>query len=947
MMHWRALAAAMTAVAVTAAPAASAQNKRELEQAAFVIAVPRLEGFDHPPPAIAAAPWTRAACLTGLVEADGRLRGSERTWVHLFYDAKQLWVAFRCDGRGRGALRQAITERDGKVWRDDSIEIMLDPANTGERYYHCIVNSIGAVFDQYDGNPQWDGQPSVLASIDDKGWSAVVGLTFASMKTRPPQPGDAWRVNFIRNLPANTSDAPEGAARPAVRTAWCPERVIEGGRKQLGQVLFREPNAPAQRLRDLEPLLIGANRLMVDPAGAAGIRLTGLTEGDEPVFEQQPELKKDGTVPFTIADDRARHIRVSFEDAQKRLLGRGVYPLVSPELKRQTDSLSGMIDEIEQGRARMSQAARQRARNLLDEARPVLSRAREMVKNAAKSDPAAWVGLHDAVTAWALKLDDAACLASTLKWYPEAAFGVGIESTMRKVMIRDFQFAGRFTDRCDLALARNEHEGLQVAVMPFEQDLADVSVEVSPLRGQNGAGGFRGTVRVSLVGHVKATGPQPYEVAYSGWYPDPLLSFQRRCDIHAGENVAFWIDVATTADTPAGLYTGAIRVTAAGRLPVSLPLQVTVWDFALPRGTHLRNAFTYHEHGVGRFYGPRWTREMRYRYYDFLLEHRLNIDHLYRGERPDLEVVRYGVARGMNAFNVGSEFLQTHDDRSARQEIERYFSQIVESGLLKHAYVYGFDEVRKERFADVREAFSAVRRRFAGLRTMTTAVDDSYGRDSGLRDVVDIWVPTTDRYDRSAARALRAEGRDMWWYVCVVPVRPYANFFVEYDAIEPRLLTGAMSFKYDVGGFLYYLVNAWDENRKVVGPGPYTDWNPASFKHPEKGTIANGDGSLMCAGPDGPISTIRLENIRDGFEDYEYLWLLRDRAQTVRAQASTPARQAFLARAEALLTVPDRVVDTVIRYTRDPQALVAYRADVAAAILEAGRLLAMKAGNPQ
>ena len=31
----------------------------------------------------------------------------------------------------------------------------------------------------------------------------------------------------------------------------------------------------------------------------------------------------------------------------------------------------------------------------------------------------------------------------------------------------------------------------------------------------------------------------------------------------------------------------------------------------------------------------------------------------------------------------------------------------------------------------------------------------------------------------------------------------------------------------------------------------------------------------MCAGPDGPLSTIRLESIRDGIEDYEYYLLLR------------------------------------------------------------------------
>ena len=39
----------------------------------------------------------------------------------------------------------------------------------------------------------------------------------------------------------------------------------------------------------------------------------------------------------------------------------------------------------------------------------------------------------------------------------------------------------------------------------------------------------------------------------------------------------------------------------------------------------------------------------------------------------------------------------------------------------------------------------------------------------------------------------------------------------------------------------------------------------------------NGDGSLFCGGPDGPITTIRFENVRDGIEDHELLRLLAQR----------------------------------------------------------------------
>ena len=69
-------------------------------------------------------------------------------------------------------------------------------------------------------------------------------------------------------------------------------------------------------------------------------------------------------------------------------------------------------------------------------------------------------------------------------------------------------------------------------------------------------------------------------------------------------------------------------------------------------------------------------------------------------------------------------------------------------------------------------------------------------------------------------------------------------------------------------------INTWD---KYLPPGQQTigeplrkindsmlcDWNPRSTAK------ANGDGSFVVPGPDGPLATIRLVNIRDGVEDVE------------------------------------------------------------------------------
>jgi hypothetical protein len=402
--------------------------------------------------------------------------------------------------------------------------------------------------------------------------------------------------------------------------------------------------------------------------------------------------------------------------------------------------------------------------------------------------------------------------------------------------------------------------------------------------------------------------------------------------------------VATGKDTPAGQYEATVTVSAEGCRPVNLRLNVTVWDFVLPNGTHLRNAFTYNEYGVGRFYEDRWDDQMRYKYYDFILDHRLSIDHLYRNDRPDIEVIKYGVSRGMNAFNVGSDFRNAVLKNKRSKDLDEYLARLKKENLFQYAYVYGFDEVREEKFTEVRQVFGKVHRMFPGLKTMTTAADPSFGKKTRLRPQVDIWVPTTTSYNQEEARQLRKEGKNMWWYVCLGVYHPYADFFIEYPTIESRLLTGAMSFKYEVGGFLYYLINLWDNNKEVVGLGPYTKWNPGSCDD-SRGKTANGDGSLMCPGPEGPLSTIRMENIRDGFEDYEYLYRLRELADAVRKQASSAAGQSFLAKADKLLAVPDNVVHTVVEYTTDPKDLGKYRSELAAAILEGQKLAGTVGGQ--
>ena len=637
------LLATVTACGVTPRTANPKTGKGKLMEPSEAVAIPLPAGVSHvlavpemkepikPSLNFAAEPWKRSACLTGFHETGGKKAAGHPTWVYVCYDSTTLWLGFRCEGQNGTGLRHEITERDGKVWRDDSVEVQIDPTGTCKRLFHFVVNSTGDLYDAYGRQDDWSSKPSIKTATDEKGWSAMIGIPFAAIKAKVPQAGQAWAANFYRNVAVKQEEATNEVPYTKVRTSWVPGLLHLEGPSNYGWLLFGPEGMPAIRMRMVSPMAIGRNNLALDPMPGLRFSVAGTNLDGESVFKTQPAPADRGTASFVIADDSARKIQVTLESAKGDLLARNTYPLLSPEVTVRAKTLPKLAATIQGQLAKFPEKARAQAQQLLTQIKPQIEQTVATVTSPGEHSASDWETLNKTVTELELKLDDPGCLGRTLEKLPQADFAIGFEGPMQKVMIRDFPFAGWFDDHYDLSLARNEHEGLQVVVMPFESDLKNVSVAVSPLKASGGGAMPDGKTEVSLVGHVDVNDRPPYEdITYHGWYPDPLLSFQKSCEAKAGDNVAFWIDVATGKNTPAGRYEGTITVTAENRRPITLRLSVTVWDFILPDGTHLRNAFTYNEHGTGRFYKERWNDEMRKKYYDFILDHRLSIDHLYR-----------------------------------------------------------------------------------------------------------------------------------------------------------------------------------------------------------------------------------------------------------------------------------------------------------------------------
>ena len=129
--------------------------------------------------------------------------------------------------------------------------------------------------------------------------------------------------------------------------------------------------------------------------------------------------------------------------------------------------------------------------------------------------------------------------------------------------------------------------------------------------------------------------------------------------------------------------------------------------------------------------------------------------------------------------------------------------------------------------------------------------------------------------------------------------------FIECPAIEGRVLMGAETTRQRPDGFLYYQITIWNSKRCITS-GPFTDWDPRSW---------------TCVGPDGqPLPTVRLENFRDGLEDYAYALALEKK---LKARANQD--DAWAKRAKELLAVPGDVMQSMTQFTGDPAAVLSWR----------------------
>jgi len=906
MRRTRAVAATVMIVISTAMAAHGFHAQHPLFTAAPAAAPPTIDGR------IDDACWQTATAVGPFVLMGTGASPTQDTRAWIAYDDRALYLAFECLEDSMASLVAQSTARDSSVWMDDCVEVFLAPPQDPQ-YFHLAVNANGTQYDERGSlNPAgWNGDWQSAASRGPDRWTVEIAIPWAGLRARPPAMLEAWGLNLAREEQphrelSEISATTAGTFHDRARFA---DLVFGGPQGQCASVVSMGGPFLGRHLAEVRVHNF-ANRasravLWADIPGLRQARVAA----DVPAGASQVVL-----VPYEVYAEGNLSLMLNAADSSGRSLLRSTPSLfyVEPNQAR--------LAQILQVLARLDAPAAKRGlgaelRRTRGDAQRLLATAGDRRRWAA-GDRDDWERLTTLVARLDVRANRLRLRSLTAD--PNAGYAIGVESPLRKLR-PDVPYVGPVGAAAEVWLCRNEYEPIQIVVAALDQPLHGVRVRVTDLVGPNGARIREPHIALNLVDFVRTRTPS-YAVDYVGLYPDPLVDL-RPFEVKVDAFQPIWVTVDCPATLPGGDYRGDVIVKPDNAAETRLPLVAHVWNFALPKETHLKTAFALFEGEIAEWYGyDRVPDEVRLRYYDFLLQRRINPANIYSSAPvPAASDMPFCLSRGLNAFNIRCVgYPPTDEERRAQvEEIRRYVDFLKQRGWLEGAYVYGFDEVQRTDYAKLKEMYSMIGEAVPSLPRACTVVPNA-----DLKGYVDIWVPLTATYDHDVARRYRAAGDEVWWYICCVPHHPYANWFVDYPATDPRLLFW-MNWKYGTNGFLYYAMNMWRSNRTsahddadaraAIAAGkrwPDVPWNTFTFGN------YNGDGHLIYPAPGGrPYSSIRLECIRDGIEDYEYFYLLAE----LTAALEGPERYFHMVqRAKDLLGVDPRVVTSLTDYTKDP-----------------------------
>ncbi|HHX42297.1 MAG TPA: hypothetical protein GX715_20280 [Armatimonadetes bacterium] len=143
--------------------------------------------------------WTESAVATNFYRANDGGKPEVDTEARILYDARALYVSFRCPEPAMAKLRAARRGHDTpEVWLDDGIEFFV-AGGPRAPYAHLIVNTNGAVYDERNQDPSWNSSAEVRVRKEANAYCVEIALPWSDLEKAGIRRSPVMAVNFCRS----------------------------------------------------------------------------------------------------------------------------------------------------------------------------------------------------------------------------------------------------------------------------------------------------------------------------------------------------------------------------------------------------------------------------------------------------------------------------------------------------------------------------------------------------------------------------------------------------------------------------------------------------------------------------------------------------------------------------------------------------------------------------
>ncbi len=840
--------------------------------------------------------WKKAFKAEEFVTLKGT-PAQKKTFFYACYDDNYLYLGFECIQNTEG-MRTQSRGRDGNAWKDDCIEIFMDTNLDKKTYYQFLFNSKGIVFDGKGYDTLWDGIWQVKTKVEKERWLAEAAIPFASLELFEDTK-QTWGFNICRK---NTIDNEYSRWVNVGRSSHAPSR--------FGLLLMPK----ADFLSFGKCTASSSAELIDDNNGRVLIDVKNMTE-TSPLKVSGKIIKPNGRVEKfskTVAAKKGVEEPINIEyrvnSSGKYFLEMEIYDQMG---KRPLFLARRFLQDV--------------SRNYV----PILAKGKGY------------------------------CLwyeGSTRKVFKETLIVPKNENPIPEIKI---------------SAARGEYEPFQVVIRPDKgKVLKNISFEFSNLISKDGKTCIdRSNITYNPIGYVNIEKPGDIW-SHKGDWPDILLS-KKIFNADKNENYPVWATVYIPQGTLPGNYNGVIKVKSAEDVLASVKLLVNVWNFSLPEAPadfHFNAMFglrliNFNDTGSNRYKeedaleiqkkfiinyvkhhcqvrGSAWaidsSRFRKKSCFDFIIDQRAtkyweiqNFTHKIKDvviEKKD------GEPKFVKWKNLTAE--------QFKSRIKARIGWLKSKGISK---IYSFtSHERKPEYYDWTKAFANLIKEIDP--SIPQVASNGYASCSILPDpelypYINEWWCALDGFDVKRAKECQLRGDTIIFNTTQGQRYPYPNFVIDTPAINQRIIFW-MGWKYGAKGYLLWAVNYWGD----AGKGLWgEDWARELFSGEdyarEWAKKFNGEGMLLYPGKDGPINSIRWELIREGIEDVEYHYILREAVNRLATSKAAVLNKGLIREAKELLRICDTFVESTSEYTQDPNEIYEARRKIGETIDKINQVL--------